>query len=345
MSRKIAADHVRRSDLPLLPADQIVVIHSENTRLFKPDVTDLVESFLQDGQLQACIVRPLPDGKVQLVAGYRRWLAASEIAAQQEKEGIPPADRFKLACIVAKMSPEQAFERNVIENAERKSLSPVEAAHAIKRLRNTRGWVDTEGTQKIAKLFRKSVAWVSTTEDLLSLSEAEQFQVHRFYQTGGLEGFSPSVAQILKKVSEADRKKVLEDAREASMNGKVNHPKKKASTTVSLTEAIPDPEIVSKSTPRITARHVANAAEKAGAITVKPRQMKDLMEFIDGYEGSEVLRPLHSVTKELLTRLRGFVTREFNETALDHTLMKLDDLAHGYWETHLKIQKAKARKE
>lgn len=331
MSRTIAAEHVRRSDLPMLPADQIVVVHSENTRLYEPDVSDLIDSFIKNGQLQPCLVRPLADGRIQLVAGYRRWLAALAIAKLQETEGIPPADRFKLSVIVQKMSSVEALDRNIIENDQRKNLSPIEYAHAIRRLRIAHGWPEADGTQKLANLFRgptgkpRSIAWVTSMEDLLSLSEGEQFEVHKHFASSGEEGISQTVAQVLAKVPEGDREKTLADARAASMKGKGNQPNQ--------------PKNASAGNARIRVRDISNAAGKT-----KGRQIKDLVEFVDGYfDGSMVNMPLHQMNEEFLTRIKGYMKGEFTELQLDNTIMKIDGCLHKYFTRYLQ-EKAQEKK-
>ena len=96
MSRKINAPGMKRADLPMLPPETIVVRHAANTRLYAPDVSDLVSGFETVGQLQPCVVRPIPGGFVELVAGYRRWTAAMELVKRQKKDGIPYEDRFRL---------------------------------------------------------------------------------------------------------------------------------------------------------------------------------------------------------------------------------------------------------
>jgi ParB/RepB/Spo0J family partition protein len=328
MSRQIVGEHIRRSDLPCMPADQIVVVHNENTRLYEPDVSDLIDSFLSDGQLQPCLVRPLADGRVQLVAGYRRWLAAKAIAESQAAAGTEPEDRFKLAVVVSKMSAVEALDKNIKENDQRRNLSPIEYAHAIRRLRIAHGWQDAEGTQKLADLFRgptgrpRSKAWVTSMEDLLSLSEGEQFEVHKHFVSSGEEGISQTVAQVLAKVPEEDREKTLTEARAASMKGKGNQPKN-----------------TSAGNARIKVRDISNAAGKT-----RGKQIKDVIEFVDNYfDGSMAVMPLHQVSEELLTRIKGYLKGEFTELQLDNTIMKIDGCLHKYFARYLQ-EKAQGKK-
>lgn len=340
MARAINAEYVKRGDLPSLPASQVVVDHSENTRLYEPDFSDLVEAFKTEGQLQPCIVRPLADGKLQLVAGYRRWMAADFIEKEQAAAGVPPEDRFKLAVVVQKMSPTEALDRNVSENQNRSSLSPVEAAHTIRRLRIAHGWNDNPGTEKIAAIFKTSVYWVDETEELLGLTEAQQFEIHKHFTSKGKEGLKKSVALVLRNVPEEKQEEVLEEARQASMAGKKNTPagKKKASSDKSE-----KPLTKSQGNAKIKVRDITKAAEKAGAANLKDRTVKDMKEMISSYfDGSEALRKLHPVTNELLERIGGFFTRKFTEAQFDRTVMKIDGCMAEYYAKYMEKQLKKS---
>lgn len=332
MARTINAEHVTRTDIFLVPPAQIVVDHTQNTRLYKPDVSDLIDGFKASGQLQPCVVRPLTEGLIQLVAGYRRWMAAMEIVKEQEKEGIAYEDRFKLACSLKKIGPDDALIDNIRENADRQDLSPIENAVAIQRLRNLRGWHDSTGTQKIADLFRRSVSWVIKTEELLALEESIRIQVHQNFMTDGKEGILLSVGQFLANVPEAKRPQILKDA--VALATPVNNIPAQAVASGSSPKS---------TSPRVKIRDVIKAAEVNGVNTQRKRDAKEFIEFIDSYfDGSEALRPLHPVTQELLKRLRGFFDRKFNDTQIDNVLVgKIDVcLVQHYANTAHKVPSA-----
>lgn len=345
MARTINAEHVRRTDMFYVPPDQVFVDHKENTRLYKPDVSGMITSLKLNGQWQPVVVRPLPQGLIQLVAGYRRWMAAMEIIKEQAEAGVPYEDRFKIACTLQKIGPSDALIANIGENADRESLSPIENAVAIKRLRDLRGWHDAEGTEKIAAIFKKSIAWVNETEDLLTLSEEHRFAVHTHFVTNGHAGIKLAVAHILKNIPEDKRNKILEDAAAASVTGKNNTPtgkKKTASEPAvdpSSEPASPPAEPASPpakpSTANIKVRDIATAAQKNGVAVSRARDRKEFTDFLDGYfDGSEALHPFHPVMVELLKRIRGFFDREFTEVQIDNTLCKIDAcLAQHYAET------------
>jgi ParB family chromosome partitioning protein len=79
----------------------------------------LAESVKERGVLQPVLVRPLPGGTYELVAGERRWRAA-QIAGLQS---IP--------ALVQKRDDAQSLEIALIENMAREDLNPVDAARAV----------------------------------------------------------------------------------------------------------------------------------------------------------------------------------------------------------------------
>ena len=85
-------------------------------------LSELAASIKATGVVQPVLVRSLPNGRFQLIAGERRWLA-SQMAA---KETIP--------AILRHVSDEQAMEMTIVENLQRTDLNPMEQARAFDRL-------------------------------------------------------------------------------------------------------------------------------------------------------------------------------------------------------------------
>jgi ParB family chromosome partitioning protein len=107
------------------------------------------------GLLQPLIVRPLEDGRYELVAGERRWRAA-------QKAGI---DRVPA---VVRTSPEdERLQAALIENMVREDLNPVEEARACASL------VDDLGISKeeLARRVGRSRAAISNLIRLLDLPD------------------------------------------------------------------------------------------------------------------------------------------------------------------------------
>ena len=85
-------------------------------------LSELTASITANGVVQPVLVRPLPNGRFQLIAGERRW-KASEMAG---KKTIP--------AILRRVSDEQAMEITIVENLQRMDLNPMEQARAFERL-------------------------------------------------------------------------------------------------------------------------------------------------------------------------------------------------------------------
>ncbi len=85
-------------------------------------LAELAASIRANGVVQPILVRPLANGRFQLIAGERRW-RASMLA---EKKTIP--------AILRQVSDEQALEITIVENLQRADLNPMEQARAFERL-------------------------------------------------------------------------------------------------------------------------------------------------------------------------------------------------------------------
>ena len=115
-------------------------------------LNELANSIKVHGVIQPILVVGR-EGRYLIVAGERRW-RASKIAGLKE---IP--------CIVAEFTNTQIKEISIIENLQRKDLTPIEEAKAIKELIDEFGW-----TQEIvAERLGKSRPAISNTLRILSL--------------------------------------------------------------------------------------------------------------------------------------------------------------------------------
>jgi ParB family chromosome partitioning protein len=129
------------------------------------------------GLLQPLIVRPLDDGRYELVAGERRWRAA-------QQAGI---DRVPA---VVRTSPEdERLQAALIENMVREDLNPVEEARACAAL------VDDLGISKeeLARRVGRSRAAISNLIRLLDLPDS----VLALLERGDLsEGHGRAILQV-----------------------------------------------------------------------------------------------------------------------------------------------------
>jgi ParB family chromosome partitioning protein len=99
----------------------------------------LAESIRLRGVLQPVLVRPLPSGNYELIAGERRWRAA-EMA---ELETIP--------AIVRHHDDAASLEVALIENMARQDLNPIEEARACAALTEELGLTREEVGQRVGR--------------------------------------------------------------------------------------------------------------------------------------------------------------------------------------------------
>ncbi|MGC2694867.1 MAG: ParB/RepB/Spo0J family partition protein [Candidatus Angelobacter sp.] len=85
-------------------------------------LVELAESIRASGVVQPIVLRPAADGRFQIVAGERRWLASRR------------AGKTTIPAVVRQISNEQAMEITIIENLQREDLNPIEQARAFERL-------------------------------------------------------------------------------------------------------------------------------------------------------------------------------------------------------------------
>jgi len=119
-----AASPLENQGTPLqIPLEQITRSPFQTrTKFDDQQLIDLAASISASGVVQPVVVRKLPDGRYQLIAGERRWLA-SKLA---KKSTIP--------AFVCQVSDAQAMEMTIVENLQRSDLNPIEQARAYDRL-------------------------------------------------------------------------------------------------------------------------------------------------------------------------------------------------------------------
>ena len=116
-------------------------------------LAELSESIAQHGVLQPLLVRPMPDGSYQLVAGERRW-RASRMAGLTE---VP--------VVIRDLTDAQVAELALVENLQRENLNPIEEANGYKELLEKYDYTQEE----ISKLVGCSRSAIANALRLLAL--------------------------------------------------------------------------------------------------------------------------------------------------------------------------------
>jgi ParB family chromosome partitioning protein len=127
-------------------------------RINEAALEELANSIQASGVVQPVVLRPAANGRFQLVAGERRWLASKR------------AGRATIPAVVRQISNEQAMEITIIENLQREDLNPVEQARAFERLSREFGMTQ----EQIAARTGKDRASIANFIRLLKLPELVQ---------------------------------------------------------------------------------------------------------------------------------------------------------------------------
>jgi ParB family chromosome partitioning protein len=117
---------------------------------------ELARSLRTQGVLQPVVVRPVADGRFELIAGERRWRAA-------QRAGI-----HRIPAVVREVPDEHMLELALIENVQREELNPIEEAEAYRILID-----DLQLTQnEVAERVGKQRTTVANSLRLLNLPQA-----------------------------------------------------------------------------------------------------------------------------------------------------------------------------
>ena len=147
--------------------DHIVANPRQPRRDFSDaELHELQLSLQSSGLLQPISVRPRSDGKFELIAGERRFRAASRLGWST----IP--------AVIREVSDEQLLSFALVENLQRADLNPIEEAEGYRQLINDFGLAH----QQVAQAVGKDRSTITNALRLLSLPE----DVQRLVRDGSL---------------------------------------------------------------------------------------------------------------------------------------------------------------
>lgn len=123
-----------------LPLNEIVPNRDQPRKTFdETSIEELAQSIKQHGVLQPLLVRPIPSGGYQLVAGERRWRAC-RIAGLN-----------KVPVVIKELSDTETMEIAIIENLQREDLNPIEEAEGLQALIDKCGYTQEEVAASVGK--------------------------------------------------------------------------------------------------------------------------------------------------------------------------------------------------
>jgi ParB family transcriptional regulator, chromosome partitioning protein len=170
-----------RLPLPIIKPAQVQTRIYGSLSQQQESIDELSRSIKKHGLLQPIIVRPINRG-FEIVAGHRRFQACKIL-------------RWKtIPAMVKDVSDKDAFEIQLVENIQRKTLDPMEEAQAFKLYVRDYGW---GGITYLAETIMKSEQYVSSRIQLLKLPQnvidkvkSGELKVSHAFELLGLEGKS-----------------------------------------------------------------------------------------------------------------------------------------------------------
>jgi len=155
----------------------------------KSSLEELTNSIKEQGVIQPIVVRPdkSSEGKYEIVAGERRWLASQN------------AGLHEVPVVILDIDDSKSLEFAIVENVQRQDLNPIEEARGYKRLIDDFNY----NQEKLSQFIGKSRSYIANSLRLLSLPEEVLSMVEQGNLSAGharsLIGLNNSV-DIAKKI-------------------------------------------------------------------------------------------------------------------------------------------------
>ncbi|GAI97724.1 unnamed protein product [marine sediment metagenome] len=145
------------AELKTIPLDHLIIPEVRASSRLTPEQAEFFEATVEEfGIIQDPVVRNLPDGFYELIAGRTRILELAKGGAREVQVKVVEADE------------DTALFMHLAENVARGSVDPVSIAKVIDKLVKM-----AIPVAEIARKLGRSETWVRRTHQLLELPEAE----------------------------------------------------------------------------------------------------------------------------------------------------------------------------
>ena len=229
----------------------------------KENLEELTNSIREQGVIQPIVVRPdkALDGKYEIIAGERRWLASQN------------AGLHEIPVVILNVDDVKSLEFAIVENVQRQDLNPIEEARGYQKLVKDFNY----NQEKLAKFIGKSRSYIANSLRLLGLPAEVLIMV----ETGDLSaGHARSLIGINNSVELA--KKIIQkklSVRQAEVlvrqfrNKKFKLVSKKDANILELQKSLEEKTGLSVS--------INNKKNNTGTITFEYRDLEQLDKLIN----------------------------------------------------------------
>ena len=123
----------------------------------KESLKELTNSIKEQGVIQPIVVRPdkSHQGKYEIIAGERRWIASQN------------AGLHEVPVVILNVDDVKSLEFAIVENVQRQDLNPIEEARGYQKLIDDFNY----NQEKLSKFIGKSRSYIANSLRLLSLPE------------------------------------------------------------------------------------------------------------------------------------------------------------------------------
>jgi len=157
----------------------------------KENLEELTNSIREQGVIQPIIVRPdkSSEGKYEIIAGERRWLASQN------------AGLHEVPVVILNVDDVKSLEFAIVENVQRQDLNSIEEARGYQKLIDDFNY----NQEKLSKFIGKSRSYIANSLRLLTLPE----EVLKMVEQGNLSaGHARSLIGLMNSVDIA--KKIIQ---------------------------------------------------------------------------------------------------------------------------------------
>ena len=271
-----------------IPIEKIQFSSQQPRRYFDPEqLKQLTQSVKEHGILEPLLVRPLPDNKYELVAGERRYRAATA------------AGLTEVPVVVKELTDTEALQLALVENLQREDLNPVEETEGILQLLALK--LEIETTEVVSLLYQMQNATAGKiTDNVISNSKIESVnQVLTGLAKMNRESFTANRLPLLR---------LPEDLLEALRGGKIEYTKAKAIARVKDEDAR------------------TQLLEKAIANSLSLSQIRSLIKELKPAQQQEELKTRLDNTYKQVKKAKKLWSNAKKQKQLESLLAKLEKL-------------------
>jgi ParB family chromosome partitioning protein len=201
----------------LLPLENIEP-NPDQPRQTLGDLSELIASIREKGVLEPLLVRKV-GGRYQIIAGERRYRAALEAGLDE----VP--------CVVRDSSDAEMMEIALIENLQRKDLTPFEEADGLRALADSYGYTHEMMAERLGK-SRTSVteilALAAMPEDIRDLCRRADIQSKSVLLQIVRQGQAPKMVALIERLesegtTRAEARRLSRERRSPKGRGRPRH--------------------------------------------------------------------------------------------------------------------------